>query len=106
MAKYAATFAESTPYDLILMDCHMPELDGFEAAAAVRALEASGVRGRIPIVALTASATAEDRAKCLRAGMDDVVTKPIAVGELRHALERWSQQGHGAKSLATAEQAA
>jgi CheY-like chemotaxis protein len=76
------------PYDLVLMDCLMPEMDGFEAARAIRAAE--GATGRhIPIIALTASAMAEDRERCLAAGMDDYLTKPLTKRVLIEAVERW-----------------
>jgi CheY-like chemotaxis protein len=77
-----------TSYDLVLMDCLMPEMDGFEAARAIRAAE-GGTGRHIPIIALTASAMAEDRARCLAAGMDDYLTKPLTKGALIEAVERW-----------------
>jgi CheY-like chemotaxis protein len=61
------------PYDLILMDCHMPHMDGFEATAAIRALDQGA---DVPIVAVTASAFAEDRERCRRAGMNGYIAKP------------------------------
>ena len=73
--------------DLVLMDCQMPELDGYAAAAEIRRLENGG--GRVPIVALTAHAFAVERERCLDAGMDDVVTKPIESDSLSRALGRW-----------------
>jgi signal transduction histidine kinase/DNA-binding response OmpR family regulator len=86
--KEAVTALIGTPYDLVLMDCLMPEMDGFEAARAIRAAE-RGTGRHIPIIALTASAMAEDRARCLAAGMDDYLTKPLTKGVLIDAVERW-----------------
>lgn len=78
---------ESGTYDLILMDCQMPEMDGYEAAATIRRKErASGVTGT-PIVALTANSMSGDREKCLLAGMDDHLPKPISLDALRRAVE-------------------
>ncbi len=79
---------EQLPYDLILMDCQMPEMDGYEATRKIRA---SGARGRrIPIVAMTANALKEDRQRCLAAGMDDYLPKPIDRERLRAILERYA----------------
>jgi two-component system, sensor histidine kinase and response regulator len=75
-------------YDLVMMDCQMPELDGFEASRAIRAGEAGTAR-HIPIVALTANATQGDRDRCLAAGMDDYLTKPVTADRLVAALARW-----------------
>ncbi|HMQ29110.1 MAG TPA: response regulator [Chloroflexaceae bacterium] len=74
-------------YSLVLMDCHMPVMDGFAAAEAIRAAEGEG--RRTPIVALTANALAGERERCLAAGMDDYLTKPIHADALRDALRRW-----------------
>ena len=76
-------------YDIILMDCHMPEMDGYDAARAIRADEDRlGVRR--PIVALTADVLAGNRERCLECGMDDVVNKPITRASLAAALSRWT----------------
>jgi len=79
--------AGETRYDLILMDCHLPELDGFEATRLIRELD--GERGQTPIVALTASAYASDRQKCLDAGMNDFLAKPITFALFASTLNRW-----------------
>ena len=72
-------------FDLVILDIMMPEVDGYEATTRIRAAERTG---RLPIVALTASATLEDRERCLAAGMDDFVSKPVKVAELARALAR------------------
>ena len=75
-------------FDLIFMDCHMPEMDGYAATEAIRHLEA-GSRSRIPIVAMTADAHRDDYERCLAVGMDDYLSKPTSLGELRGVVERW-----------------
>jgi two-component system sensor histidine kinase/response regulator len=79
-------------FDLILMDIQMPEMDGFEAARNIRAIEQAG-RDRTPIVAMTAHAMSGDRERCLEAGMDDHVTKPINRGDLAAAIYRHTSVG-------------
>ncbi len=74
--------------DLILMDISMPEMDGFEATRRIREEEAAGARARIPIVALTANAMSGDRERCVAAGMDDYLAKPVRKAELLGVLER------------------
>ena len=76
------------PYDLVLMDCQMPEMDGYMATRLIREREET-TGGRTPIIAMTANAMREDRARCLDAGMDGFIPKPIALEELETALECW-----------------
>ena len=77
-------------YDVVLMDCQMPEMDGFAATREIRRLEAEQhLVGRIPIIALTANALKGDRERCLDAGMDEYLTKPLEAARLREVLERF-----------------
>jgi signal transduction histidine kinase/CheY-like chemotaxis protein/HPt (histidine-containing phosphotransfer) domain-containing protein len=80
---------ETNTYDVILMDCHMPNMDGIEAAQIIRMRESTDGRLRTPIIALTANARGEDYQRCIAAGMDDYLTKPLTLDELRVALDRW-----------------
>jgi CheY-like chemotaxis protein len=91
-------------FDLILMDCHMPEMDGFEATREIRAREGSSAGKRLPIVALTANAMAHDREECLNAGMDDHLSKPFSMQTLQDMLDRWMPRApaHAAASPAPA----
>lgn len=87
-------------YDAVLMDCQMPEMDGYQAAAAIRAL--GGTVAKIPIIALTAHALEGDREECLAAGMNDYLAKPIDPQRLREVLSRWVR-GFGEREGAKAE---
>ncbi len=81
---------DNVPYDLVLMDCQMPDMDGYEATRAIRAHKNPLVRG-IPVIAMTANAMVGDRQKCLDAGMNDYVSKPISAYDLQEILETWLQ---------------
>lgn len=76
---------QGSAYDLVLMDCHMPVMDGFEATRRIRASRQPG----IPIVALTADAMPDDRERCLGVGMNDYLAKPVDLGRLGAVLTRW-----------------
>ena len=80
--------ATQFPYDLIFMDCRMPEMDGIQACREIRSRLSEGPR--VPIVALTAHAVAGTREECLAGGMDDYLTKPVRPVELKRMLDRWS----------------
>ncbi|MCL2558362.1 MAG: response regulator, partial [Treponema sp.] len=85
--------AAPRPYDIVFMDLQMPEMDGYETTREIRALEASAGESRhyyhVPIVAMTANVFREDVEKCLRAGMDNHIGKPIAMADLSEKLNMY-----------------
>ncbi len=85
--KEAVEAVHRESYDLIFMDCHMPEMDGFEATKSIRSIE--GVRGHVPIIALTANVLEADQELCLKSGMDAFLAKPIRPDDLARMLARW-----------------
>ena len=85
-------------YDAVLMDCQMPVMDGYSATEQIRLGEAVGHARRLPIIALTAYAMPTDRAKCLDAGMDDYLSKPLRIEELKRALQRYRPPSLGAET--------
>ncbi len=88
-------------WDIVLMDCQMPQMDGYATTRRWREIEASLGRPRLPIVALTAHAMADDRQKCLDAGMDDYLTKPVILDDLRAILIQRGQSTHASRELRT-----
>jgi signal transduction histidine kinase/DNA-binding response OmpR family regulator len=91
----AIKLLEKIPYDLVLMDIHMPEMDGFEATKRIRLSKSIQCSPKIPIIAMTALAMQGDEKRCLNAGMDDYITKPVSLKSLAEKLEKWlpAEQG-------------
>jgi CheY-like chemotaxis protein len=87
--REALAMLDLIPYDLVLMDCHMPELDGYDATAEIRRREDDDGARRVPVIAMTAEAMQGSREACLEAGMDDYIVKPVKLQDLSDALERW-----------------
>jgi CheY-like chemotaxis protein len=97
----ALTAHEAEPFDVILMDLQMPELDGLATTRVIRAAEPTG--RRVPILALTASSSDEDRARCEEAGMDEFLSKPLDLELLAGRVEEWIRRTQDAQAIAAAE---
>ncbi|MDM8535220.1 response regulator [Desulfobacterales bacterium HSG17] len=87
--KKAVQTLATTRYDIVLMDCQMPEMDGYTATGQIRSPKSNVINHDTPVIALTANATKEDRAKCIAAGMDDYMAKPFKPDELAAMLSKW-----------------
>ena len=86
--RQAVEMLHQAAWSAILMDCHMPEMDGFEATRAIRVAEGDDGR-RVPIIAMTAAVLQHDRERCYQAGMDDFIAKPMDLEDLKRMLDRW-----------------
>ena len=92
--REALALLEREPFDLLLLDIHMPELDGFQVVGAIRERERTA-GGHLPVIALTARSRKEDRERCLRAGMDECLTKPYTAADLWAAMDRVLRKDEG-----------
>jgi CheY-like chemotaxis protein len=90
--KQALQTLRENSFQLVLMDCQMPEMDGFEVTRRIRQGEAGELNSRLPIIALTAHALVGDRERCLKSGMDDYVAKPVHIADLAVVLKRWTHR--------------
>jgi CheY-like chemotaxis protein/HPt (histidine-containing phosphotransfer) domain-containing protein len=88
--RFALLALSQKDYDLVLMDCQLPEMDGYEATRQIRQKDTAVRNHEIPIIAMTAHAMAGDREKCLAAGMNDYLSKPVRPGLLEQAIEKWT----------------
>jgi CheY-like chemotaxis protein len=96
--REALDLLAAAEFDLLLIDCQMPVMDGFEATHAIRRGEGADPDRRLPIIALTANAVAGDRETCLAAGMDDYLSKPFTYAELHSIVAQWVEPARQASS--------
>jgi len=82
-------------YDIVLTDCHMPVMDGFQMTGKIRDAENSASTAKTPIIAITANAMQGEADRCIQAGMDDYLAKPVGLDELSEVLKKWTRSGKG-----------
>ncbi|MFT5453497.1 MAG: two-component system sensor histidine kinase/response regulator [Enterobacterales bacterium] len=87
--KEAVNTLETLPYDLVFMDCQMPVMDGYEASRCIREPQSKVLDKTIPIIAMTANVIKGDREKCIAAGMNNYIAKPVSPSKLQLALQQW-----------------
>lgn len=90
---------ETTPFDLIFMDCQMPVMDGYQATSWIRKIEQTGQYKDLPIIAMTANSMEGDKEKCLAAGMSDYISKPVDPNKVKHVIEHWVTNPSANKNL-------
>ena len=93
--KEAVEAMERIPYDIVLMDCQMPQMDGYEATKEIRSSQSKVLNHKVPVIAMTARAMKGDREKCLAAGMDDYIPKPIHPEKFLKVIEKWLVKTNG-----------
>lgn len=89
--RQALAMLQQQSFDLLLTDCHMPEMDGYQLASAIREMEARHTSARLPIIALTANALRDEAERCRNAGMDDYLAKPVELRHLKATLMHWAR---------------
>jgi two-component system, sensor histidine kinase and response regulator len=95
--KAAIKALEMNPYDIVLMDCQMPEMDGYETTGEIRNPASKVLDHGVPVIAMTAHAIKGDREKCLEAGMDDYLCKPVNPRELCDMIDKWIKAPEGSR---------
>ncbi|MBI4882299.1 MAG: response regulator [Planctomycetes bacterium] len=90
--RAAVELLKQERFDLVFMDCQMPELNGYDAARLIRDAASGVLDPDVPVIAVTASATSDEKKRCLQAGMSDFLTKPVMPGAMRDALEKWASR--------------